>query len=171
MSIVCIERVAGGARDDLLFSTAFHSAQPAFCDEQPLLRIWEVQDWEHAPSIFQPVRHDSDIARIEIRALHRKRRKMPSSCAAKRLFVQWSLAPIPEKTILHGSKNTVLALWGCVLWLIGSVFPKHALNSFFKIRHFTGYFRPLQLSFAGCGGFESQHPARQSWYSRLRRCW
>ncbi len=36
---------------------------------------------------------------------------MPSFCAAKQVFVQGLLAPIPEKTILHGSKNTLLAPW------------------------------------------------------------
>lgn len=43
-------------------------------------------------------------------ALHRKAPLMPSSCAAIRVFVQGPLVPIPEKTILHGSKNSPLAL-------------------------------------------------------------
>src|ERR1017187_5613574 len=44
-------------------------------------------------------------------ALHRKAPLMPNSCAAGAIFVQGTLALIPEKTILHGSKNTLLALW------------------------------------------------------------
>ena len=48
--------------------------------------------------------------------MHRKALMRASSCAALGVFVQEpprtvSLAPISEKHILHGSKNTLLA-WG-----------------------------------------------------------
>ena len=41
---------------------------------------------------------------------------MPSLCAAKLVFVQGPLAPIPETTILHGTKNRLLARWRCAQW-------------------------------------------------------
>ncbi len=59
-----------------------------------------------------PRKKSRDISN-STQALHRKALKMPNSCADKRLFVQGPLAPIPEKTILHGSKNRILALWRC----------------------------------------------------------
>jgi len=36
----------------LQWQCVFHSPPHALCDEQPLLRIWKVQNWEHAPRIF-----------------------------------------------------------------------------------------------------------------------
>ncbi len=41
---------------------------------------------------------------------------MPNSRAAKLVFVQGPLVPIPEKHILHGTNNTLLALWRCAQW-------------------------------------------------------